>query len=491
MNAVGAWTNFGCGRKKIFSSHIANLIATGTVQFLDVTVPIVFVVLIAQQYGMSELGKYSIATAVSAFATIFFGTGISNAVCFEIAAHQKNHSRQGKTLQAGFIIWLSTVCVVVPVTILFAWLITRDIEAVWLICAIMLGSILKTLTRLFNAVLRGRREIGEITWPALISTFLILVFVIPLLLNKVDLIFVCLTCSCCHLFLVLLSYKLIFNRKLIDWSKCSLSDCFALGFRSIPLTLEALVYRGNSILLVMLLPLWLTNYEIGIFNAGFKPFIVAVFPTDCLLQFSLPYIAGSKNLSAASFNQRIQLLHKASFWCSVVACGFIATFSESIAKFLSGNADTELEIARTMSVLAIAFAVYYLPPYAAICKALNNSKIALNCAFVQSLTMIISVCVLTPIYGQWGPVFSLVLAYTVYWLCEIRGFINLGLQPVAGITRYFLFLVGFGLSIYAIQLISNDIKAVGCFILSIICCSLVFFWNREDLNLMLRFLRSR
>ena len=100
------------------SSHFLNFLATGAIQFLEAAIPAVIAIVIARQYGLEELGFYSVAIATANLIPMVCGAGVSNAICFKIAQFEstKVHS---EIFMCGFALWCLGLLLISSATAFF------------------------------------------------------------------------------------------------------------------------------------------------------------------------------------------------------------------------------------------------------------------------------------------------------------------------------------------------------------------------------------
>lgn len=476
--ATGPLPDPGPRRPARGTRHLLNLLATGAAQFLDAVVPTAMVLMIANLYGLEPLGEFCVALAFASIAAILCGTGIANAVCFEVAAAADDPKMQNALLSAGTIVFASCFAVALPLLGWASVLVGHGSSMVMLVMALAVGYGLRALGGLFNAVLRGRREMQVAVWPMLITLLLITVTVVPLLALRRPLPQVAMAWAACQVCGPIWLFCALRRRGIGRSLRGARQQLGRIARSSWMLTLESVVFRVGLQLAVVLLPLLLTSREIGLYNAAAKPFQLLVLANECVIQFFLPYLAAVPHTARHELETRLQQFHKMAFFFTATTLVLVAVFAPSIASILFGA--TGPAVAPFMTVLAFGYIIYYTPPYSGGFKSMGKSRLSVICALAQTITVLASLPLLVPPFGVWGVVWGMCLAYAVYWLLEVWFYHESRLKAVAGIGRYVVFLL-FNLAVgYLLEATVGGVAAMAIFLGSTAVASLVLYWTGEE-----------
>ena len=426
------------------------------------------VLMIANIYGLEPLGEFCVAMAFGSIAAIICGTGIANAVCFEVASANDDPESQNAMLIAGTIAF--TVCFAAALPLL-GW-------ASRLVAALAVGYGLRALGGLFNAVLRGRREMQVAVWPMLVTLLLVAATVVPLLAMRRPLTEVAMAWAACQFCAPIWLFFALRRRGIGRSLRGACQRLGRIARASWMLTLESVVFRVGLQLAVVLLPLLLTTREIGLYNAAAKPFQLLVLANECVIQFFLPYLAAVPQTARDELENRLQQLHKMSFFFTATTLVLVAVFAPSISSMLFG--DTGPTVAPFMAVLAFGYIVYYTPPYSGGFKSMGKSRLSVICALAQTITVLASLPLLAPQFGVWGVVWSMCLAYAVYWLLEVWFYHESRLKAVAGVGRYVVFIV-FNLALgHLLEATVGGVAAMVVFLGVAAVASFALYWTGEE-----------
>lgn len=462
--------------------HLVNLLATGATQFLDAFVPTAMVLMIANRYGLEPLGDFCVAMAFGSIAALLCGTGIANAVCFEVAAAEDRQSHNA-LLMAGTVGFGACFLAALP---LIAWassLVGPEPASAGLVVVLSIGYGLRALGGLFNAPLRGRREMQVAVWPMVVTLLLAAVTVVPLLAMRRPLFEVALAWTACQACPPIWLFVEVRRRGLATSWRGVPARIGPIARSSLLLTLESVVFRVGMQVAVVVLPLLLTSREIGLYNAAAKPFQLLVLANECVIQFFLPYLAAVPQSATEELDSRLQRFHKLAFFFTATTLVLVAVFSSSIASMLFG--ETGPVVAPFMAVLAFGYILYYSPPYSGGFKSIGKSRLSVLCAVAQTVTVLASLPLLVPSFGVWGVVSAVCLAYAVYWLMEVWLYHASRLTPVKGVGRYVAFLV-FNLCCGSLLEASvGGLAAMAIFLAVASVASLGLYWTGQERRLAL------
>ncbi len=460
------------------SRHLLNLLATGAAQFLDAVVPTVMVLLIANVYGLEPLGEFCVAMAFASIAALLCGSGIANAVCFEVASADDDAESHNAALMAGAIGFAGCFAVALPLLGWASWLVGHGSSMVVLVVTLAIGYGLRALGGLFNAVLRGRREMQVSVWPMLVALLLVAATVVPLLAMRRPLAEVAMAWTACQLCGPIWLFVALRRRGVSGSLNGAWRRLGTIARASWMLTLESVVFRVGLQLAVVLLPLLLTAREVGLYNAAAKPFQLLVLANECVIQFFLPYLAAVPQASRVELEARLQQFHKMAFFFTATTLVLVVVFAPSISSILFG--DSGPDVAPFMAVLALGYIVYYTPPYSGGFKSMGKSRLSVICAVAQTTTVLASLPLLAPAFGVWGVVWAVCLAYAVYWLLEVWFYRESRLKAVAGVGRYVVFLL-FNLVVgHLLEALVGGVAAMAIFLCVAAAASLVLYWTADE-----------
>lgn len=463
------------------SHHLLNLLATVATQVLDAVVPTVIVLMIANCYGLESLGTYCVASAFASVAALLCGTGISNAVCFDVAAAGDDLESQNAVLTAGTIAFTLCSAVALPLVVGASWAMGYGPSTVGMVAFLTVGSGLRALAGLFNAVLRGRREMQVAVVPMLLSLLLTAAAVMPLLAAGSPLAHVAAIWAACQACPPIWLFVALRRRGLFTAVRGVGLHLARVARASWMMTLESVLFRVGLQAVVVMLPWLLTAREIGLYNAAAKPFQIIVLANECVIQFFLPYLAVVPRGARREFESRLQQFHKAAFFFTATTLVLVAVFAPSIATILFG--DVGAAVAPFMATLACGYIVYYLPPYSGGFKSIGQSRLSVACATAQLITILVALPLLVPRFGVWGIIWAVCLAFTVYWLMEVWLYRMSGLKPVAGIERYLAF-IAFNVAVgVLLQARLGGLAGMVVFLCTTALASLPIYWTRDERRL--------
>lgn len=476
--ATGPLPDPGPRRSARSSRHLLNLLATVATQFLDAFVPTAIVLMIANLYGLEPLGDFCVAMAFASIAAILCGTGIANAVCFEVAAADGDPEAHNGLLMAGTIGFAACFAAALPLLVWASWLVGHDASMVALVVVLAVGYGLRAVGALFNAVLRGRREMQVAVGPMLVTLLVVAVTVVPLLALRRPLLQVAMAWTACQVCTPIWLFLALRRRGLGGSFQGVRRRLGRIARSSWMLTLESVVFRVGLQLAVVLLPLLLTTREIGLYNAAAKPFQLLVLANECVIQFFLPYLAAVPLTAKDELETRLQRFHKMAFFFTATTLVLVAVFAPSISSILFG--ETGPAVAPFMAVLAFGYIVYYTPPYSGGFKSMGKSRLSVICSLAQTATVLASLPLLAAPFGVWGVVWGVCLAYTVYWLLEVWFYHESRLKAVAGVGRYVVFLL-FNLAVgHLLEAAVGGLAAMLLFLGVAAVASLVLYWTGEE-----------
>ena len=458
--------------------HLLNLLATAATKFIDAAVPAAMVLMIANAYGLEQLGDYCVAMAFASIAALLCGNSLANAVCLDIAAAPDDDAAQNASLMAGTIAFTACFAATLPLLACATWLLGHGPAMVWLVVALAFGYGLRAFGAIFNATLRGRHEMQVAVWPTAATVLMVALTVLPPLWMRWPLAHVAVAWSASQVCLPAWLFVSLRRRGLATSWRGVGGRLGGLARSSSILTLESLVFRVGLQLAVVLLPLLITSREIGLYNAAVKPFQFLVLANDCVIQFFFPYLAAVPQGSRAELDARLQQFHKLAFFFTATTLVLVAVFSSSIAALLFG--ETGHSVAPFMAVLAFGYILNYTPPYSSVFKSIGQSRLSVMCGVAQTVTILTTLPMLAPPFGAWGVVFASCFAYGVCWMIAVWFYRESRLTPVVGVERYVAFLL-FNLACgYLLEASIGGVAAMVIFLGIASVASLGLYWTRQE-----------
>ncbi|WP_153556595.1 oligosaccharide flippase family protein [Roseimaritima sediminicola] len=468
--------------------HLNNFVASGALQLIAVLAPLTTLLLMARCYDMAAFGQYSVALAFVNVLTVFFGLGASAATCFQIARIERQHlRRQDGVIGAGLLSVLCFTLFFSPFAWVIPWLLGYSNETRQLVLLLTAGGWCSVISDLLNGVYRGRREMSWQLIPVASVAVATLVCVTPLLIAGKPLKQVAVTWSACQLLGPCILFLCLRRSGLLRSFKRTPRQLPTVFRRAFTIGLDGVIFRVGIQTVTLLLPVLLSVRAAGIFNAASKPLAMLVIGNSFIMRFFGPYIASAGDKDPTCMTLRIQMCHKLAFFFTGSVLVGALTFPHVICNILFG-AKAE-EIAEYMQVLAIAFIIYYAPPYSANLKAIGLERQVVWCGIIQWATMVVALFVLAPRYGVWGAVTATLLAYSAYWLTEVFLYSFNRLKGVANAERYLAYLFGSTALGFTYNQFPGGTLSIISFALTVLTLSLLVYWTpgeREQARWLLR-----
>ncbi|MFX0203154.1 MAG: oligosaccharide flippase family protein, partial [Candidatus Hodarchaeota archaeon] len=400
------------------SKHLTNFISIWIVQILRMAVPAIIILLLGRFYRVEEFGAYSVATSFMAAFSIFLTFGVASSVSYEIAAIDGGQkSKITGFLLSGFAVFALFSIIGFSVIAVALYSLKYYREIILLILLLGLGYWIMGAHSILTAVFLGLKEMSYIAISSFAVLMATIVFVVPLIYFLRPLWEVAITWSLCQGVGLILTGWLLHTRGFLAKPEIKKGQTFDLLKRSFGIGLDSAIYRLGANLTNILLPIYLSSYQIGIFNGAFRPFVLLVLGNQCCIQFLSPYIAGDRYKTKNVVEQKLAILHKLSTFFTLTVLVVPLFFAEPLCRMIFG--DHLLNSAPYMQVLALGYFLYYIPPYVAPLKALGLEWKVLWSSTIQVIVNLFSIVLLVPIWGITGAVFSVIFAFASYWGVEI------------------------------------------------------------------------
>jgi O-antigen/teichoic acid export membrane protein len=249
--------------------------------------------------------------------------------------------------------------------------------------------------------------------------------------------------------------------------------------RSMGIGFDSVISRLGANLTNILLPIYLSSYEIGIFNGAFKPFVLLAFSGESCMRFFSPYIAGIRDGSSDKIEEYLALMHKLVAFFSLTILIIPVFFSSSLISLVFG--DQLLASAPYMSALAFGYVIYYLPPQSPPLMALSLEWKVIWCSIIRLCSNLIALIIFIPGFGIMGAVIAMNLSFFSYWVTTLILYRLTKLRPVKKPLKYFTFAATtFTLGWSVNKWFSEDLIGVFVFLIVSGLFSIIIYWDKEE-----------
>lgn len=471
--------------------HLTNFISVWLTQILSMVIPVIIILSLGRFYSVEEFGIYSIATSFMGAFGIFLTFGVANAVSYEAAVIDKEAKKKMSGLILSGVIVLAIFSIVgffiIVITLLalkYHW------EIVLIIIMLGFGYWMMGARSLFAAVFLGMKEMSFTAIPAFGVLLATIIFVVPTIYFHKPLWQIAIVWSCCQGVGLVVILWLLYKKGFLTKPQMQRGQTFYLFKRSLGIGLDSVIYRLGANLTNILLPIYLTSYQIGVFNGAFKPFTLLVLGNQCCIQFFSPYIASERYRTKEGIENKLDMLHKLSTFFTLTILITPLFFAKPLCKLIFGD---HLVISATyMQILALGYLLYYIPPYAAPLKALGLEWKVLCSSVTQVVVNLVGLIVFVPIWGIKGAVFSVIFAFASYWIVNICLYWMAGLKPIKNdISRYLGFALLTILSGWLIkQYVTQGLAGIILFLIAVILLSLVVYWSGAERRMAFAYLKN-
>jgi O-antigen/teichoic acid export membrane protein len=242
---------------------------------------------------------------------------------------------------------------------------------------------------------------------------------------------------------------------------------------------DSVISRLGANLTNILLPLYLTSYQIGLFNGAFKPFVLLAFTCESCMRFFTPYIAGVKDSSKDELEKHLSFMHKLVAFFTLTILIIPVFFSNPLIKLVYG--DNLIASTPYMAALALGYMIYYLPPQSPPLMALGMEWKVIWCSVVKLLINLIALITLIPKYEIWGAVIAINLSFFGYWVATLLLYRRAKLRPVNKPFNYFGFaIITFSLSYAISKFLSGGLLGIAVFLSISGLISLIVYWDNSE-----------
>jgi O-antigen/teichoic acid export membrane protein len=470
------------------AKHLHNFISVWIVSLLNLILPIVIILCLGRFYSIEEFGNYSVAASFMSAIAVILTFGLGNVVSFEIAAtNTKDNFKLANILFSGIIVLLifSAIGLIIIVGLLF--LLKYEAEITQLIIILCLGYWAMGATLVINGVFMGLKEMHL---PA-ISAFLVIlaafIFVIPSLYFHCPLWQIALTWSLSQAVGCVISLWFLYRKGLLIKPVIKKKHIVLIIKRSLGIGLNNAISRFGANLTMILLPVYLNSYQIGIFSGAFKPFILLTFSGECVMRFFSPYIAGVRYKSKEKIEEYLAKMHKLVAFFTLTIVIIPIYFSDPLIKIVFG--EKLLASAQYMTILAFGYLICYLPPQSQPLIALALEWKVIWCSIIRLVVSLIGIILLVPKYGVIGIAVAVNASFLSYWIMTVILYINEKLKPLEGLFSYFIFaVVTFSLGFIIRKWVSDGVVGVFFFLINSFLVSLLVYWSKSDKDVALSYI---
>jgi len=442
--------------------------------------PIVIILSLGRFYEVEEFGNYSVAASFMGAMAIFLTFGLGNVLSYEIAAlKDKDRTKISGFIITGIIALVIFSVIGLSITGVLIYILNYKREIVVLVILLGLGYWALGATFVFNGVFMGLREMH---FPAISASFVVLsafILVIPSLYFHRPIWQIALTWSLSQYTGCLVSLWLLYRKGFFVRPTREKGQILLILKRSLGIGFDSVISRLGANLTNILLPVYLTSYQLGVFNGAFKPFVLFAFAGECCMRFFSPYIAGVRYESKEKIEKYLAIMHKlvAFFTLTIIITPIF--FASPLIKFVFG--EKLLASAPYMVVLAFGYLIFYLPPQTPSLMALGLEWRVIWCSIIRVLINLIGILILVPKFGIMGAVVAMSIAFLGYWLTSLFLYWKEQLSPVKGLSRYLAFAATtFLLGVVIKEGVSNGFAGVVLFMFTSCFLSLIVYWDKSE-----------
>ena len=442
--------------------------------------PVIIMLCLGRFYKVEEFGNYSVAASFMGAMAVFITFGLGNVVIFEIAAIKDKEKPKVSELIVSSVFSLFIFSIFgIFLTAVSLYFLNYNAEIVRVAILLGIGYWLISAKSVLSGVFMGLKKMHI---PAIAAFFMVLA-VIALVIPSIY--------FHCPLWEIALAWTLsqgigcsvtlwyLHKEGLLMRSKIKKEQIKFMLKRSIGVGFDSVVSRLGANLTIILLPVYLTAYQIGLFNGAFKPFGLLAFPGECCMLFFSPYIAGIRDGAKKNIREYLSLMHKVVAFFTLTILITPIFFSSYLIKFIFG--DKLIESAPYMAVLAFGYMIFYLPPQSPPLMALSLEWKVIWCSIVRFLSNLIAIIVFIPKYGLMGAVIAINISFFGYWIMTVIIYKKAKLRPVKNPFRYIVFAATTFLLGWIInKWVSKELLGVVLFLIVTGLFSLIVYWDKSE-----------
>ncbi|MDL1967376.1 MAG: oligosaccharide flippase family protein [Deltaproteobacteria bacterium] len=471
--------------------HLTNFVSVWLTQILSMAIPVIIILSLGRFYSVEEFGIYSVATSFMGAFGIFLTFGVANAVSYEAAVIDKEAKKKmSGIIVSGVIVFASFSIAGFFIIAIALFVLKYHWGIVLIIIMLGFGYWMMGARSLFAAVFLGMKEMSFTAIPAFGVLLATIIFVVPTIYFHKPLWQIAIVWSCCQGVGLVVILWLLYKKGFLTKPQMQRGQTFYLFKRSIGIGLDSVIYRLGANLTNILLPVYLTSYQIGVFNGAFKPFTLLVLGNQCCIQFFSPYIASERYRTKEAIENKLDMLHKLSTFFTLTILIIPLFFANSLCRLIFG--DHLAVSAAYMQILTLGYLLYYIPPYSAPLKAIGLEWKVLWSSVTQVIVNLLGLIVLVPMWGIKGAVFSVVLAFTSYWIVNICLYRMEGLTAIKNnVSKYLGFALLTILSGWLIkQYVTQGLAGIILFLIAVIVLSLVVYWSGAERRMAFAYLKK-
>lgn len=470
--------------------HLTNFISVNIVSLMNMILPIVVILSLGRFYEVEEFGNYSVAAAFMNAMAVFLTFGLGNVISYEVAAvKSEDKTIISSILYSGILALLVFSAFGFSLVTILVVILKYSSDIVILICLLGLGYWSIGVNSVFNGVFMGLREMHYSAFSAvavLVATFII---VIPTIFFHRPIWQIALSWSLCHGIGCITSIGLLIKKDLLIKPHIEKRQFTLILKRSLGVGFNNLINRFGANLTNILLPVYLSSYQIGVFNGAFKPFVLFAFASENALRFFSPYIARINNESMQKIEYYLAITHKVVAFFALTIMVLPVFFATPITKFIFGN--KLIASSPYMSVLALGYMLFFLPPQTPPLMALGLEWKVIWCSLSRVIFNLLGIIILIPKYGIMGAVYAVNLAFFAYWFSTIICYWNENIKPIDNISRYLAFSIVSVMLAYFVKIwMSDQLCGIILFILLSCSISLIVYWSKHEKKIVLLYIKQ-
>jgi O-antigen/teichoic acid export membrane protein len=468
--------------------HLNNFISVWIVSLLNLILPVVIILCLGRFYEVEEFGNYSVATSFMSAIAVILTFGLGNVISFEVAEiTDKDNDKITRIIFSGVIVLLLFSILGLIIIGGLLYILNYHYEIIILIVLLGIGYWSMGATLVFNGVFMGLKEMHL---PAISASFVLLtaiVLVIPSLYFHLPLWEIALTWSLSQAVGSVISLWFLSKKNLLKKPMINKDQIVLIIKRSLGIGLNNVISRFGANLIMILLPVYLTSYQIGIFSGAFKPFVLLAFSGECVMRFFSPYIAGVRLISKDKIEEYLSKMHRLVAFFTLTIIILPIFFANPLIKLFFG--EKLLESARYMTLLGFGYLICYLPPLSPPLMALGMEWKVIWCSSIRLVVNLIGIILLVPKLGIMGAVISVNIAFLSYWLVTLILYVKENLKPIDSFSNYVVFaVVTFSSGILIKKWASAGLPGAFLFLLITFLISLLVYWSKSDKAVALSYL---
>nr|WP_320017312.1 oligosaccharide flippase family protein [uncultured Desulfobacter sp.] len=465
--------------------HLRNFISVWAVSILTMILPIAIILSLGRFYDVEEFGNYAVAASFVGTIAIFLTFGLGNVVSFEIASlSDNNKSKISELMFSSFVALAIFSGLGFSIACSALYLLHYNSQTISLVILLGFGYWFIGANSVLGGVFMGIKDMHV---PAISAFFILLsavLSVFPCLYLHCPLWEIAAAWSLSQGIGCLVTLLFLYKKGFLVKTKLTKRQIWLMTKRSLGIGFDSIISRVGANLTIILLPLYLTSYQIGIFNGAFKPFMLLAFPGECCMRFFSPYIAGIRYESKKKIQEYLSVMHKLVAFFSLTILIAPIFFSSSLIKFVFGN--KLLESVPYMAVLAFGFMIYYSPPQSPPLMALGLEWKVVWCSIVRLLSNLIALVIFVPKYGIMGAVIAVNVSLFSYWIITVFIYYKAELKPIKNFFKYIVFasttfLLGWAVS----KWFFDNLLGIAVFFIISSLVSLIIYWDKSERQMVI------